>query len=363
MMKKRYLLSLIFSAVFFSMVFAGSFGKQPKPEVKKGPYLSWDGDPKTSMTVSWETSVPTAGQLAYGPKGKMNYILRDEQTGELHHIRIRDLKSDTRYYYQILNVDAPVCSFKTAPKDQRDFKFAIYGDTRTFPEEHKKVIAALIRYDPEFLIHTGDYIQDGRIWKLWQEFFDASRPFSAAIPLFTVIGNHERTYDNYVKLFALPGNERWYSFDYPNTHFIMLNTEEDFSAGSPQYQWLEAELKESRPKYQWLFVIQHRQTFSSGKRGSDKDVLKYLEPLFRKYRPDAVFCGHEHFYERQRQSGVNYIITGGGGAPLYEVNPGDSTFHAESSLHYCQVEISDKAAKVRMVRLDGTTPDSLVIIK
>jgi len=360
---KKKILAAAFVAGLVTLALAGSFGKQPRPEIQKGPYLSWDDDPRTTMTVSWETTIPVSGKLAYGPKGRMNYILRDDQAGTLHHLRIKGLKPDTRYYYQLLNLAAPVCSFKTAPKEQRDFNFVIYGDTRTFPEQHKKVIAAITQYNPEFLIHTGDYIQDGRIWDQWQEFFDASRSFSSFIPLLTVIGNHERTADNYLKLFALPGNEQWYSFDYLNAHFVMLNTEEDFSPGSLQYQWVEAELKNSRPKYKWLFVIQHRQTFSSGKRGSDKKILENLEPLFRHNQVDVVFCGHEHFYERQRQKGVNYIITGGGGAPLYDVNPGDSTFHAESSLHYCQIEISDSTAKVRMVRVDGTSPDSLVIKK
>ena len=359
-MKKNILISA-FLAGLVSLALAGSFGKQPKPAIQKGPYLSWDDDLRTTMTVSWETNTPVPGKLAYGPRGKMNYILRDDQAGTLHHLRIKDLKPDTRYYYQLLNLSAPVCSFKTAPREMRDFKFVIYGDTRTFPEQHKKVIAAITQYNPEFLIHTGDYIQDGRVWGMWQEFFDASRPFSSFIPLMTVIGNHERTCDNYVKLFALPGNERWYAFDYLNVHFIILNNEENYQKDSQQYRWFEAEIKRSRPLYKWLFVLQHRQTYSSGKRGSDQDILENLEPLFRKYRPDVVFCGHEHFYERQRRGGVNYIITGGGGAPLDDVNPGGSTFHAESSLHYCQVEVSDSAAKVRMVRVDGSSPDSLVL--
>lgn len=360
---KKITAIMAFLTVFPMMISAGSFGAKSKPEIKKGPYISWDDDPQTTMTISWETNIPIEGKLAYGLKDKINYILLESNAGTLHHLRIKDLKPGTRYYYQILNVTAPVCSFETAPKESRDFKFVVYGDTRTYPQDHARVVEAITKYQPEFILHTGDYIQDGRKWDQWQEFFDITRTFSSSIPMLSVIGNHEKTADNYLKLFDLPGNEQWYSFDYLNAHFVFLNNEEDFKKGSLQHQWFEADLKQAKPKSKWLFIIQHRQTFSSGKRGSDKEILENLEPLFREYKADIVFCGHEHFYERQRQGGINYIITGGGGAPLYEVNPGDSTFHAESSLHYCQVEISDSLAKVRMVRIDGTMPDSLVLKK
>ena len=42
------------------LALAGSFGSKSKPEIKKGPYISWDDDPQTTMTISWETSVPGA---------------------------------------------------------------------------------------------------------------------------------------------------------------------------------------------------------------------------------------------------------------------------------------------------------------
>jgi hypothetical protein len=45
-----------------------------------------------------------------------------------------------------------------------------------------------------------------------------------------------------------------------------------------------------------------------------------------KYKVTAVFSGHEHMYIRKNVDGVNYIITGGGGAPLYAKDE-DGGFH------------------------------------
>ena len=43
-----------------------------------------------------------------------------------------------------------------------------------------------------------------------------------------------------------------------------------------------------------------------------------LDALFAEFKVDAVFSGHEHYYERRTVDGIFYIITGGGGAPIYD---------------------------------------------
>jgi hypothetical protein len=51
---------------------------------------------------------------------------------------------------------------------------------------------------------------------------------------------------------------------------------------------------------------------SSGMHGSQVELRAVLEPLFLKYGVDAVFAGHEHFYERIKpQKGIQYFTSGG----------------------------------------------------
>ena len=51
-----------------------------------------------------------------------------------------------------------------------------------------------------------------------------------------------------------------------------------------------------------------------GRHGSDVQLREALEPLFVKHGVDAVFTGHERYYERLKpQQGVHYFISGRGG--------------------------------------------------
>jgi acid phosphatase type 7 len=62
---------------------------------------------------------------------------------------------------------------------------------------------------------------------------------------------------------------------------------------------------------------------------------KIFTPLFEKYKVSVVFAGHMHNYQRRIDNGITYIVTGGGGAPLYDLQPGNvpaiasaKTYHA-----------------------------------
>ncbi|MGA3242867.1 MAG: hypothetical protein ABSG03_42035 [Bryobacteraceae bacterium] len=44
-----------------------------------------------------------------------------------------------------------------------------------------------------------------------------------------------------------------------------------------------------------------------------------LIPLFEKYRVTAAFFGHDHNHQHYLKNDIHYVITGGGGAPLYDV--------------------------------------------
>ncbi|RLC63774.1 MAG: hypothetical protein DRI01_04615 [Chloroflexi bacterium] len=118
-----------------------------------------------------------------------------------------------------------------------------------------------------------------------------------ASTLFPALGNHELNHANYFDLFYLPGNERWYSFDYGNAHFTCLQIDgfADYSIGSEQYNWLEQDLASTNQT--WKFVFFHFPPYSSASHGSDLNVRAALQPLFEEHDVDIVFTGHDHSYE------------------------------------------------------------------
>jgi hypothetical protein len=80
-------------------------------------------------------------------------------------------------------------------------------------------------------------------------------------------------------------------------------------------------------------------------------------PMFEKYKLSAGFFGHDHNYQHYLRNGIHYFITGGGGAPLYDVNkpPEGITKKVESTEHFVVVKVEGKTARVEALRLDGTS--------
>jgi hypothetical protein len=58
---------------------------------------------------------------------------------------------------------------------------------------------------------------------------------------------------------------------------------------------------------------------------------------------------------------VTYIVTGGGGARLYTVNPGSFTAVARSAHHYLRAEASECQLTVQPIGLDGAAFDTLTL--
>ena len=109
-----------------------------------------------------------------------------------------------------------------------------------------------------------------------------------------------------VRRFHSPSNGNglfWYSFDVGPVHIVYYSTEHDFRRASPQYIWLEEELRSvNRSRTPWLIVGAHRPMYAS-ETDEPYDFIKimlqvHLEPLFYQYRVDVNFFAHKHSYER-----------------------------------------------------------------
>jgi len=65
----------------------------------------------------------------------------------------------------------------------------------------------------------------------------------------------------YERRFAMPGNNHnlWYSYNVGNIHILVISTEHNFLAGSPQYSFIEADLSNvDRTVTPWVIVGGHR---------------------------------------------------------------------------------------------------------
>lgn len=202
------------------------------------------------------------------------------------------------------------------------FTFVAYGDTRTDPVTHRRVIQEIVGLRPEFVLQSADLVSDGRNPRQWAEFDQITQPLrDARIAYYPARGNHDlgTFYSHYVPATFDSGdrvNRLYYAFTRHHNRFLIVDSMQPYDPGSIQYAWLERELARSKT-FVSTFVMFHEGLFSVGPHGPTLDAQKYLHPLFVKYRPRAVFCGHDHLYYRTKRDGVTYIVTGGGGAPPY----------------------------------------------
>ena len=310
----------------------------------RGPYLQ--SVTTDSVIIVWETEGSSRGEVIYGETDKYGSGVTDPVVGTSHAITLTNLTPYTTYHYRVeddgvtFSKDA---AFRTAAgPDQTKFTFAAFGDTRTQGQIHQEVVDSIVAQDPDFVLHTGDLVDRGSMYPYWETFFEIEGELMSRIPLFPALGNHEDNHQNYFDLFYLPGNERWYTFDYGNARFICLQVDGkvDYGPGSEQYVWLEREL--SANTQPWLFVYFHIPPYSSSKRETDieQNIRQALTPLFEQYGVDVVFNGHNHNYERNEVNGVTYVVTGGGGAPLSVMEEPELTREAFAvTYHFMLLEI------------------------
>ncbi len=219
----------------------------------------------------------------------------------------------------------------------------VYGDTRSDHEAHKKVVAAIMKKKPATVFHTGDLVAVGRIGKQWRIFNKITGKMRDTAEYYPALGNHEMNSRKYYRQFDLPNNEQWYTVDKQGVHFIVLNTCTNIQYGSEQYKWLENDLQNIDSTVNFVVAIFHHSPYSTGRHVEDEKGLRNsITPLFEKYQIDAVFTGHDHHYERSEVNGTCYIVSGGGGAPLYGQSRKSEYSKIFKSLnHFCVLNVID----------------------
>ena len=96
----------------------------------------------------------------------------------------------------------------------------------------------------------------------------------------------------------------------------------------------------------------HEPHFSANHEGND-EVREYLIPLIESYGVDVVFYGHTHIFGLRQENGIYYIVTGGGGAPLY--SPNDANLNVSfMEHHFLYIEKKKDMLEVDLVSINGS---------
>lgn len=230
--------------------------------------------------------------------------------------------------------------------------FVVYGDTRTGHPVHREVVSQIKSYSPEFVINTGDLVEDGSKKRLWRNFSAITNSLEGKY--YPAVGNHEvwngGGKDDFLNRFPRVPDKGYYSVKKAGVIFILVNQYLDYSPGSKQYRWFKKQLRGegSLPR----IVVMHEPHFKANHH-ANKKTARYLVPLMERYGVEAVFYGHSHMFGLARKNGIPYIVTGGGGAPLYGPNEGalDVSFQRH---HFIVFAKERESLRARVVGKDGS---------
>ncbi len=363
------------------------------------PYLQFAT--QTSIKVMCELNRPSKVSVKYGETSNFtDSVVAVSQDRLLHTASLENLKPETGYYYQVIveeegredAIRGEVCSFQTASLPSSPFAFAVMGDTQGNPAVNGKLSEFAWALRPNFLVIPGDLVDDGPVKNQWvNEFFASMNPLFCRVPFYPVLGNHERNADFYYRYMDLPAPEYYYSFQYGNAVFFMLDSNKKVDEESEQYQWLETQLKELQEREKngtsdvtWKFVSYHHPSYSSdeddygnlwkGKSTWGDMRIRPLTKLFDSYAMDVVWNGHIHSYERtwpiingkvSEDSGTVYMVTGGGGGGLEQAGPIRPPFqnNVRRGHHFVFVAVNGSTLELKSFDLEGRLFDTVTLKK
>lgn len=343
--------------------------------MQKEPYLIYNGN-RTEMQVVWQLYSTDTCMIEWGTDTLYslgNELTYEYGTSHQHTYTISNLSPSAEYYYRVMvSQEAYAGSFISAPDSNADaISFFVYGDTRSNPGIHNQVAAEMIATynDPDFhsiIISVGDLVSNGDSESIWDsEFFSPTysniRKMLADLPYQSCIGNHEGSGVLFKKYFPYPFvSGRYWSFDYGPAHFVVVDQYTSYGPGSAQLTWIENDLAATNKP--WKFIYLHEPGWSAGGHSNNTNVQNYIQPLCVEYGVPIVFGGHNHYYARALVNNVQHITTGGGGAPLYQPDPGyPYIVNTAMKNHFCKVTIAEDTLWFEAVTPSGEVIDSFTI--
>jgi hypothetical protein len=340
----------------------------------RNPYLSFTDDPAHNMTVSWGTQSLQTGAVWYGTSIPYSNTVNETTADTIHHVNLTELSISTHYFYKVISGDdSATGDFWTAPTPSESFEIIAYGDSRSNPAVHQSVVNRYMQYPHKLILSMGDLAYHGEYWEFDAYLFQPAAIALGTSPFISCEGSHDAdpwntppdfTFTNYQNLMAFPGNELYFSFDYGLIHFTVLQSDiaHQYGPQTPQTEWLISDLTATHQPYR--IVMTHMPPYTSGSGNlSNMLIRQYWCPIFQQHHVQMVINGHQHFYQRcEPGDSIVYVITGGGGAPLYTPTY-DSSYvvSAYRANHFLKLQVNPDSIEVTAIDTSNTVLDQFSI--
>jgi len=377
--------------------------------IDRFPYLQ--NVTSDAATLLWTTRQPGNGSVAFSSDSSflriapayMRTFLPAESgrpfTFYQYQARLTPLREGIQYFYRIL-VDGQNLTPAPSPSEELFFRtaargpisFLVIGDSGEGSAQQDQIAKLMAKENNiSFLLHSGDVAYPAGTLDTYEALLFAQyRSLMSRYAFYMAPGNHDyytASATPYKHIVAPPtdnvppeGLGLYYSFDWGDVHFVALDTNDPLSrailSSGPMLDWLENDLQTTR-KF-WRIAFFHHPPYPTSSHHENDEVCaavrEYIVPILDRHGVPLVIAGHDHNYQREvpLRSGIptppgigtQYVITGGGGAGLYPLDPVGShpIISAQATqFHYVRVDIDGAKATIRATDVTGTEIDRVVV--
>jgi len=310
--------------------------------VTRGPYLQTPTP--NGITVRWRTDVATSSRVKVGPAPGSLATNFDDATSVTDHI-VTVTSPVGISYYSIGSIAGAFVGddvdhfFDTShPFSRSPFRIWSIGDAGFPGAPLDAVRDAFKAYNggtsaTSLFLLLGDNAYGSNLLANDANYqtavFDEHAEMLRSTPVYSTFGNHERFVaqdltqtGDYFNMFSFPknaeagavasGTEAYYSFDFHNVHFVVLDSEDYASSSAaltPMITWLQSDLA-AVSGTEWVVALWHRPPYTRGLlHNSDTEtneinMRQTVLPVLEGLGVDLVLSGHSHSYER------SYFING-----------------------------------------------------
>ena len=354
----------------------------------QNPYTTLEYTTSDDTSFLSSTSIDLFGEL-YGAGIESN--LFGIQENYIYQTEMSNLLPGTQYLYRIHEgyLTSEVYTFHTA-SDDNTFRFLFLTDTQSNDFQDASITKTLLEqanthYDDfEFLMNTGDIVENGSSHYYWSMFFQTRM---TDLPIMSAIGNHDylnssgqiTSPDNYNTIFNNPknGSESYqntsYFVEYDNVLFIMLDviTGENLSE---QQLWFRDVIDNHSSDY--VIVGMHYSPYGTYHESSAAEIITDWIPIFDETNVDLVLSGHDHIYARtlpminsspvtNPNVGTTYFIGGTGSHKFRQVEQGEGglfEFYLEDTFSsISMISVNDSQILIQSIDINGNVFDEFSI--
>ena len=283
-----------------------------------------NGDAATSRGFCWYTDEKAGSDVQVAPVGEelasaeiISGYSYPSMEKRVHKVVVDTLEAGKKYQYRVGDSEAGVWSeigyFTTADDKSDSADFIVISDVQASSEENFKQASVVMQKavetmpEYEFAVNLGDFVNDctNEEWDSYFRNFAFSNMNTTIVP---VAGNHEGNLQwfKFNNMFNIGEAEDssvitgcYYSFDWGDAHFAVLNSNDMYPMSASQLNWLKNDMNSSDA--QWKIILTHRALYSAGKNINKPDTIimrNLLLPVIDELGIDVVFAGHDHMYLR-----------------------------------------------------------------